>query len=109
VVLRLDFTNRGVARRVCLERSLGHTFLLLLVLGRTALCSAMARRAVDARTHHRAGLGGFSYAWRAKENNGRSDLTASSKSFGSAASKFFRSPVRGCWKPNFHAWSICRG
>src|SRR6266481_145993 len=96
LVLRLDFADRGVAKRLCLERSLGHTFRLLFILGRTAFWSALARRAVDAQPHHRAGSGRFSYAWRAKENGGGSDLIAFSKSFGSVASKFFHSPVRGC-------------
>jgi hypothetical protein len=43
VVLRLDFAAGGVAKRVRLECSLGHTFFLLLVLGRTPLWSSMAR------------------------------------------------------------------
>ncbi len=96
VALRLDFAIGCVAERRRLERSLGYTFLLLLVLGRTAVWFAVACRAVDARPHHCAGPGRFNYAWRAKENAGRSDLPASAKSSGTAASKFFHSPVRGC-------------
>src|SRR5437868_14981441 len=105
MVLRLDFAARRLAERLRLERPLGHTFLLLSILGRTAFWSPLARRAVDARPHHRAGSGRFSYAWRTKENCGGSDLIAFSKSFGGVASKFFHSPVRGCWKPSFQACS----
>jgi len=96
LVLRLDLAGRSVAKSVCMERSLDHTVFLLLVLGRAALWFAMARRAVVARPHHRTGPGRLSYAGRAKKGDGRKDLTASAKSFGSAASNFFQSPVRGC-------------
>src|SRR2546429_9646212 len=96
VVLRLDLAGCSVAKSVCMERPLDHTFFLLLVLGRAALWFAMARGAVVARPHHCTGPGRFSYAGRAKKGDGRNDLTASSKSFGSAASKLFHSPVPGC-------------
>src|SRR5207253_2584968 len=76
MVLRLDFAARRLAERLRLERPLGHTFLLLSILGRTAFWSPLARRAVDAWPHHCAGSGRFSYAWRAKENCGGSDLIA---------------------------------
>src|SRR5207247_2259949 len=96
VVLRLDFTARRVARRLCLERSFGHTFRLLPVLGRTTFWFAVACGAVDAGANYCPGDRCVDHARYPKENGGWSDLTASSRSFGSGASKFFPSSVRGC-------------
>src|SRR5262249_36156692 len=109
VVLRLDLAAGGLAACLRLERSLDHAFLILLVLGRTAFCVAVARGPLDALLHHCPGLSRAGHAGPAKEDDCGSDLIALSKSAGSGASKLFHSPVRGCRKPSFQACSICRG
>src|SRR6516164_1718888 len=91
------------------KKSKAPFFSYVRVLGRTALWLAVACGTLDARSHYRSSAGGVDHARGAEESVGCSDLIALSKSSGKSASKFFHSPVRGCWKPNLQAWSICRG